>query len=135
MIRMKISENFIIAGVIVVSLVVYNFLFKKDYISQLGRKKTEMSVAKVIRRYTMHRSPGVRIEYSYSYKGNEMSKIRVIDDVIYNPELFVNKFFPVVLSVDDPGESVILLTPKDFRYFNREFPDSLNWVLELVHDE
>ncbi|GAA3937230.1 hypothetical protein GCM10022209_35080 [Chitinophaga oryziterrae] len=45
---------------------------------------------------------------------------------------FVGKSFPIVYYSKDPNISKILIVPSDFKYCNREYPDSLNWVLEYL---
>lgn len=42
---------------------------------------------------------------------------------------FIGKSFPVVYNSEDPTECDMLVTPGNFSYHGREFPDSLLWVL------
>lgn len=42
------------------------------------------------------------------------------------------KSFPIVYSPDDKTNSAILLTPKEFKSYDMEFPDSLKWLLQYI---
>lgn len=44
-------------------------------------------------------------------------------------KIFLNKKFPVVHSSENPKINEMLIFPEDFKKYNIEFPDSLNWVL------
>ncbi|HTA28422.1 MAG TPA: hypothetical protein VK809_11570 [Bacteroidia bacterium] len=45
---------------------------------------------------------------------------------------FVNKTFPVVFDTVEPANSRILIFPSDYKGLGMSFPDSLNWVIQLM---
>ncbi len=53
-------------------------------------------------------------------------------DLVKNHRLFINKCFPVIFSPKDTSLNAILITPGDFSAINYSFPDSLNWILEII---
>src|SRR4051794_12994469 len=113
---MKYSKQSIVIGIIFLGCVIYAFLFKKDYRLKLKEKRTEIVMGQITREYIPTRSAGYFINYRYNHEGRQYSGSRDIMDVIYSPQRFVNKFFPVVLSKEDAGESAILITPDDFAF-------------------
>lgn len=90
-----------------------------------------MIIGQITREYLPVRSGGYYIDYSYEYKGNKRRDSREISNVLNSPQRFVNKYFPVIVS-DEGDESAILISPEDFAFFNKEFPDSLGWVVQWV---
>lgn len=120
-------------GAILLSCVIYSYFFNRDYRLELRKERTEVVTGRITRKY-MPKSGGSFLDFSYKYGGQEMESGRYVTGVVYSPERFVNRFFPVVVSIGDPEESAILLTPKDFAFFNKEFPDSLSWVIQFVHE-
>lgn len=46
--------------------------------------------------------------------------------------IFLEREFPVLYSISKPSFNKLLVTPKDFEFCNRTYPDSLSWVLEFV---
>jgi hypothetical protein len=45
------------------------------------------------------------------------------------------KKFPLVFSCSKPDYSKMLIEPSDFEEYGYIFPDSLKWVLPLIHDK
>jgi len=132
---MKVSKQSIVIAVIFLGCLGYAYFFKKDYRIGLKQKGTEIVVGQITREYTPPRSSGYLIDFSYSYEGKKINGSRNIHGIITSPWRFVDKFFPVVVSKEDPHECAILITPQDFSFFNKQFPDSLSWAIQWVHDE
>jgi len=47
-----------------------------------------------------------------------------------NYNKFLGKHFPVVYSKKNPNRNIILLSPNDFKRWDKTFPDSLNYINE-----
>jgi hypothetical protein len=132
---MKYSKQSIIIATFFAAGLLYVAFFKKDYRLQLREQKTEVFVGEITRKYSVYRSSGIRIEYTFKDRsGKIVVDNRNIADVIGSPERFVKKFFPVVVSEADSDENAILITPSDFALFNIVFPDSLDWVVQYVDE-
>ena len=118
--------------------VITRIFFKQDD-ERLRLKKTEtvIVIGKVTSEHGSIKSTGHSLEYSFNYEGKEIDLNRkTITNVLSSPYRFVDKYFPVVVSIEDREENVMLITPKDFRTFDLTFPDSLKWVVEwVVKDE
>jgi hypothetical protein len=77
------------------------------------------------------------IEYRFTldnrqYKGSTTlltSELSFIDC----KDHFIGKAFPVIYYPGNPSNSILLITPKDFKRFNYPFPDSLGWVLKYIN--
>jgi|GEM_PF-5798570 len=132
---MKYSKQSVVGGIILGVSILYGSFFKKDYRIDLKKKNTEIGIGKITREYIPTKSMSHSLTYKFDYAGKQFSKGRNITGVLNSPHRFVNKFFPVVFSKDDPAESAILITPDDFAFFDRDFPDSLSWVIQWVKTE
>jgi hypothetical protein len=130
--RMKYSKQSIVIGTIFLACIIYVAFFKKDYRLKLREESTEVVIGQITRQYV---KGGSYLNFIYTYEGNTMTGGRNITDVLYSPERFVNKFFPVVVSKKNGTNSAILITPKDFAFFEKEFPDSLTWVVQWVQEK
>lgn len=69
------------------------------------------------------------IAYSFSYKGKTYNDCFGDYGCTYTP--MYGKTFPIIFDTLDPTFSMPLIRPKDFKYANIPFPDSLKWVLNL----
>jgi hypothetical protein len=45
---------------------------------------------------------------------------------------FLGKSFPIVYYSKDPNLNMMVIVPAHFKFLNKEYPDSLNWVLEYL---
>ena len=48
---------------------------------------------------------------------------------------FINKTFPVIYFPEDPNINYLLLTPNSFEKYDKEFPDSLEWIRKYMRDD
>lgn len=67
----------------------------------------------------------------YKFKGNEKvsSTSLVVDEI----RLLKNKKFPVLYLKDDENSETILILKKDFKLYEKKYPDSLRWVCDSLH--
>jgi hypothetical protein len=75
---------------------------------------------------------GINISYSY-YSNNTFIKKSDWIDINSKYKLnFQNKYFLLIYLPDDIEKHRILVTPKDYENFDLIYPDSLNWVRDLL---
>ncbi|MVT10198.1 hypothetical protein [Chitinophaga tropicalis] len=69
------------------------------------------------------------LEYEFNVEGKKFTNTRdLVGLVVMAGRDFQGKSFPILYDPQDPSLNDILITPKGFGSYNREFPDSLNWV-------
>ena len=81
-----------------------------------------------------HYSPA-RLSMTYSYKVNGKKYTRNTTLIEYpqkSENIFLNKSFPVIYLKNHPEESRILCSESRFKYFDIDFPDSLEWTKKFV---
>lgn len=80
-----------------------------------------------------HRTPNVTVDYIYYVNGtqyhNSSSSISLRYKAING---YLNKWLPVIYNSENPAESQMLITPRDFENFQREVPDTLLWIYHFV---
>ncbi|UAY54277.1 hypothetical protein [Arachidicoccus terrestris] len=85
------------------------------------------------------KNSGFWIDYTFQTKGEnfEGSSLYGINklNVPMVRKYFIGKTFPVAYYPSDPSNSHLLILPEDFDKFGYEFPDSLNWVKDLIEKE
>jgi len=45
---------------------------------------------------------------------------------------FINKIFPVIYLSQNPSINYLLVTPQSFKEYNKDFPDSLQWIRQYM---
>ena len=74
------------------------------------------------------------INYSYSINGvlfknfNSYSRIEL---PIGSMKYLIDKTFPIAYDSTNPKNAILLILPKDFSLMNKNYPDSLSWVLNF----
>lgn len=68
------------------------------------------------------------------FKGSSRMNDYNISDADFRSNI-LGKNFPVLYNPNNPGNSSILITPKDFSRFGCVFPDSLNWVMKYFSEK
>jgi len=71
---------------------------------------------------------------NYTYKIDSILYVRESSNTVSGKYLedYMYKDFPIVYSTKKPGKSILLVTPDDFKRWNMQFPDSLNWVKDKI---
>ena len=71
---------------------------------------------------------------NYTYKIDSNLYVRKSSHTVSGKYLkdYMYKYFPVVYSTKNPGKSILLVTPADFKRWGIQFPDSLNWVRDKI---
>jgi len=72
---------------------------------------------------------GCYVQYTFSNEGVSYSGETRSNLPYHNSNIIIGKFFPVLYTKMNPAENTILITPESFKYYNLEFPDSLNWII------
>jgi hypothetical protein len=123
-------QNLVLGLIIIIAILVIGYFRGKDY---TGKIKTNMQMAnaQVIKSSMAHRG-GVVIDYIFYYDNIEYQNQETVGIYSGLREVFVNKSFPVVFSGTQPKFSQILLLPSDFEKYNLTYPDSLNWLKDLI---
>ena len=75
---------------------------------------------------------GRSLEYEFYFKGKKIIGYTSLSKNNGNGN-FVHTYFPLIYDTIH-GHERMLIEPKDFKEFNIDFPDSLNWVLPYVKD-
>lgn len=72
---------------------------------------------------------------TYEYKINNQLYEGMSQKIFYCDfeTTFKGKYFPIVYSTKNPEKSIILISPRDFKRWGYEFPDSLMWVKNCFH--
>ena len=132
---MRYSKSSVFWIITMITLLIYFFFFKEDGWKKIKENENQLVMGKITRTYIPYKSISPRITYAYELEGKKMESSRNVEDVLYTPQRVVNKYFPVIVSSKDPDESAILITPDDFSFFGKKFPDSLQWVVEFVREK
>ncbi|HEY5367860.1 MAG TPA: hypothetical protein VIJ75_02620 [Hanamia sp.] len=45
---------------------------------------------------------------------------------------FLNRTFPVIYLPQNPSINYLLVTPQSFKEYNKDFPDSLQWIMQYM---
>ena len=77
---------------------------------------------------------GPGVHYTYYANGRLVEDSRRVKEFPYTiGQIIVGKSFPVAYRKYWYGyEDCLLITPSDFTNYGREFPDSLQWVLDYI---
>ena len=122
-------------GIVAIFLLLFFYIAYQKYKQkslQLNIKSNlEYSYATIIECNVTHRG-SVWIKYNYFYQNNILQNKQNISISLWKANKLINKKFPIVLSNKNPKDCTILIFPKDFEEYNIPFPDSLNWVKELL---
>jgi len=117
------------------------FQFKNTFSNREKRiKKHNISYGQTIECSHSSKNGGVQyLDYCFvlnnkKYKNSVAFELKYLTRYQCN-EFFTNKTFPVVYYPDDPSNNMMIISPKDFGYYNIPFPDSLNWVKEYIKEE
>lgn len=101
-------------------------LFSCDY-KEIEKNK-EITFG-IINDYSKHyRSYAFSPNYSYIVNGVEYKGVSYHVFNLNYWDAYNGKSFPIVYSSINPQKSIMLITPHDFKRWEMEFPDSLNWV-------
>jgi hypothetical protein len=81
----------------------------------------------------------LHLNFTFHYKGKIIkgstmlttSQISVGDCNFY----LRGKYFPVIFQTNDPNNSELLITQRDFKRYGYNFPDSLEWAIQYVSDD
>lgn len=93
---------------------------------------TAFTIGRVTETRYVPRSFYDKINYEYSVDGKIFSDESGVSVKREYARCFVGKYFPVVYSTIDTSINELLVAPDDFQRFNVPFPDSLNWVREML---
>jgi hypothetical protein len=118
------SKHFFIglaAFLILVGFALFKQYYLKKHYILLNAKTTSWVVTSKV---------GLELEYEFHYKGNKIVYNNPFAKFMGNKN-FENKLFPVVY---DPvlNTAQLLVQPENFKKFNLQFPDSLDWVLPYL---
>ena len=74
---------------------------------------------------------GTHLDYEIVVNGVKYSNHTLCHCLFCPYGNFVGKRLPVVYSSKDPSHLEMLVYPKDFEEYGMQFPDSLQWVLQI----
>lgn len=79
---------------------------------------------------------GIWIDFTYTIKGEKYnSSSRFLTSELQSSTIekyMLYKTLPAIYNPANPSNAILLVQPKDFERFGYPFPDSLNWVKQLV---
>jgi hypothetical protein len=114
--------------IIVVVLMVKSVILKNNLKSNF-----EITNAQVTS-YDFAYRGGLKLSYTFPANGKSYSYTRTFLDLKTSAaNNFINKFFPVVYSLDNIESHELLVTEERFKKYKVTFPDSLFWVTKYLN--
>jgi len=136
----KMKKNTLLASVIAILLIIcctFYLVSEKNKKSLRDKILIKQNISTgIIVKYTHGYKSIAKYEYRFQFNGKDYysnsSSSSFVDNYVTIGNTVVNKSFPVIFNTEDPDLSKLLIVPDDFKEYNIPFPDSLNWVKEVL---
>lgn len=123
----------IIMFILIIAVIIWALTNKKNLLSN-----HKITNAIVIDCYSGGRgNEGTTILYKFDLSGKEVTGSSAFSHEVLNlsnaKTYIIGKTFPVAYDPQRPSNNILLIREKDFKQFNIDMPDSLQWLLKYVH--
>ncbi len=130
-------SNKILYSILICFLIFVVFKVLQKISNQGHLKKNYALASGTISRFDVSfKSSACQIYYSFKFNNKSLLGSRSLGGINcgQNGDVFINKTFAVLVDTLNPANNAILITPDHFKKANRNFPDSLKWILKYYDD-
>ncbi|MFN8258781.1 MAG: hypothetical protein U0W24_24040 [Bacteroidales bacterium] len=117
--------------IILIILICISFI-KREIDKREIKNNMSITVAYILKAYPGR--SGQLIDYYYLANGTKHYGKYQLYIGLRNAELLVNHRFLLVYSKKNANKRQILIHPNDYKNYNMDYPDSLNWVRKMIED-